>query len=125
MHKDAKGDVAVVAVMFDIGTENAELNKLWATMPEQAEQDIRGTTQMDLNALLPIDKTYWRFSGSLTTPPCTEGVTWAVLKTPVALSAEQLDKFHYIVGPANNRPLQPLNERKITESYSGDNEILY
>lgn len=75
MHKDAKGDVAVVAVMFDIGAENAELNKLWATMPEQAEQDVRVTSQMDLNALLPIDKTYWRFSGSLTTPPCTEGVT--------------------------------------------------
>ncbi|XBN10015.1 hypothetical protein IB222_002235 [Citrobacter sp. C13] len=47
------------------------------------------------------------------------------MKTPVALSAEQLDKFHYIVGPANNRPLQPLNERKITDSYSGDTEILY
>ncbi len=64
--------------------------KLWATMPEQAEQDIRVTTQMDLNALLPIDKTYWRFSGSLTPPPCTEGVTWIILKHPMTLSEAQL-----------------------------------
>jgi carbonic anhydrase len=59
--------------MFDRGAENSELNKLWATMPENAEQTAKIVTQMDLNALLPADKTYWRFSGSLTTPPCSEG----------------------------------------------------
>ncbi|STE15016.1 carbonic anhydrase family protein [Citrobacter sp. wls718] len=115
VHKDAKGDVAVVAVMFDIGTENAELNKLWATMPEQAEQDVRVTTQMDLNALLPIDKTYWRFSCSLTTPPCTEGVTWIILKHPMTLSEVQLKKFTQTMHHNNNRPEQPLNGRVIVE----------
>lgn len=72
VHKDAKGAVAVVAVMFDKGAANSELEKLWATMPEKAEQDVKITVQMDLNALLPKSKTYWRFSGSLTTPPCSE-----------------------------------------------------
>ena len=80
---------------------------------------------VNINQLLPDNKTYWRYRGSLTTPPLHRRRHRAVLKTPVALSAEQLDKFHYIVGPANNRPLQPLNERKITDSYSGDTEILY
>ncbi|CAH5584716.1 Carbonic anhydrase [Klebsiella oxytoca] len=69
VHKNAKGAVAVVAVMFEQGAENTELNKLWATMPEQAEQTAKIVTQMDLNALLPVDKTYWRFSGSLVSIP--------------------------------------------------------
>lgn len=115
VHKDAKGDVAVVAVMFDVGTENAELNKLWTVMPEKAEQNINVTTQMDLNALLPVDKTYWRFSGSLTTPPCTEGVTWIILKHPMTLSETQLKKFTRTMHHDNNRPAQPLNGRVIVE----------
>ena len=84
-------------------------------MPEQAEQDVRVTTQMDLNALLPIDKTYWRFSGSLTTPPCTEGVTWIILKHPMTLSEVQLKKFTQTMHHNNNRPEQPLNGRVIVE----------
>lgn len=115
VHKDAKGDVAVVAVMFDVGAENAELNKLWATMPEKTGQDVRITAQMDLNALLPTDKTYWRFSGSLTTPPCIEGVTWIVLKHPITLSEAQLKKFTQTMHHDNNRPTQPLNGRVIVE----------
>ncbi|WP_142978107.1 carbonic anhydrase family protein, partial [Klebsiella pneumoniae] len=90
VHTNAQGAITVVAVMFDQGAENSELNKLWATMPEKAEQNAKISTQMDLNALLPADKTYWRFSGSLTTPPCSEGVTWIVLKHPLTLSAAQL-----------------------------------
>lgn len=115
VHKDAKGAVAVVAVMFDKGAANPELNKLWSTMPEKAEQDVKITTQIDLNALLPKDKTYWRFSGSLTTPPCSEGVTWIVLKHPLTLSAEQLAKFTHTMHHDNNRPTQPLNGRVVIE----------
>lgn len=115
VHKDAKGDVAVVAVMFDVGGENAELNKLWTTMPEKADQEVKVTTQMDLNALLPTNKTYWRFSGSLTTPPCTEGVTWIVLQHPMTLSEAQLKKFTQAMHHNNNRPRQQLNGRAIVE----------
>lgn len=115
VHKDATGAVAVVAVMFDKGAANTELDKLWATMPEKAEQNTKISTQMDLNALLPTDKTYWRFSGSLTTPPCSEGVTWIVLKHPLTLSAAQLEKFSHTMHHDNNRPVQPLNGRVVVE----------
>ena len=115
VHKDAKGDTAVVAVMFDVGAENTELNKLWAAMPEKTEQGANITTQMDLNALLPADKTYWRFSGSLTTPPCSEGVIWIVLKHPMTLSNAQLKKFTHTMHHDNNRPAQPLNGRVVVE----------
>lgn len=125
VHKNQHGDIAIVAVMFDIDEPNQAIQNLWESFPTMTDNSMPIFSPVNINQLLPDDKTYCRYSGSLTTPPCTEGVTWAVLKTPVALSAEQLDKFHYIVGPANNRPLQPLNERKITDSYSGDTEILY
>ena len=125
VHKNQHGDIAIVAVMFDIDEPNQAIQNLWESFPTMTDNSMPIFSPVNINQLLPDDKTYWRYRGSLTTPPCTEGVTWAVLKTPVALSAEQLDKFHYIVGPANNRPLQPLNERKITASYSGDTEILY
>ena len=115
VHKDAKGNVAVVAVMFDIGTENTVLKALWTVMPEKAEQNVKITTQMGLNALLPSDKAYWRFSGSLTTPPCSEGVTWIVLKHPMTLSEAQLKKFTQTMHHNNNRPVQPLNGRVIVE----------
>lgn len=125
VHKNQHGDIAIVAVMFDVDEPNQAIQNLWESFPAMEDSSMPIFSPVNINQLLPDNKTYWRYRGSLTTPPCTEGVTWAVLKTPVALSAEQLDKFHYTVGPANNRPLQPLNERKITESYSGDTEILY
>lgn len=66
VHKDARGAVTVVAAVFDKGTANTELDKLWAAMPEKAGQDTKITARMDLNAFLPADKSYWRFSGFLT-----------------------------------------------------------
>ncbi|AUZ63608.1 TPA: carbonic anhydrase family protein [Citrobacter amalonaticus] len=115
VHKDANGAIAVVAVMFDKGAANTELDKLWATMPEQTGQDANVTSQMDLNALLPKNKRFWRFSGSLTTPPCSEGVTWIVMKHPLTLSAAQLEKFSHTMHHDNNRPPQPLNGRVVVE----------
>jgi len=115
VHKDASGAIAVVAVMFNKGAENSELNKLWATMPEKTDQSTSIAAQMDLNALLPGDKTFWRFSGSLTTPPCSEGVTWIVMKHPLTLSETQLKKFTHTMHHDNNRPAQPLNGRVVVE----------
>ena len=74
-----EGELAVVAVMFDKGAENRELDKLWDVMPQQAELNVSIKQELNLNKLLPEDKTYWRFSGSLTTPPCSEGVTGSCL----------------------------------------------
>lgn len=68
-----------------------------------------------MNTLLPADKTYWRFSGSLTTPPCSEGVTWLVMKHPLTLSEAQLQQFKAVMHHDNNRPVQPLHGRVVVE----------
>lgn len=115
VHKNTEGELAVVAVMFEKGAANAELNKLWAVMPGQVDQNITIKPDLNLNALLPKDKTYWRFSGSLTTPPCSEGVTWIVLQHPLTLSPAQLEKFTHTMHHDNNRPVQPLHGRIIVE----------
>lgn len=115
VHKNANGELAVVAVMFDKGAANAELEKLWGVMPGQVDQNISIKPNLDMNQLLPKNKTYWRFSGSLTTPPCSEGVTWIVLKHPLTISAEQLEKFTHTMHHDNNRPVQSLHGRVVVE----------
>lgn len=115
VHKNASGEIAVVAVMFNKGKPSPEIGKLWSNMPQQAEQDAPVNAHLNLNNLLPADKTYWRFSGSLTTPPCSEGVTWIVMKHPLTLSAAQLEKFTHLMHHNNNRPVQPLHGRVIVE----------
>ena len=115
VHKNEKGELVVVAVMFNQGTANAELDKLWGVMPGQVDQNVSIKPNLDMNQLLPKDKMYWRFSGSLTTPPCSEGVTWIVLKHPLTVSAEQLDKFTHTMHHDNNRPVQSLHGRVVVE----------
>ena len=115
VHKNSAGELTVVAVMFDKGTANPELDKLWSVMPQQAEQNVSIEKDLNLNKLLPKVKTYWRFSGSLTTPPCSEGVTWIVLKQPLTVSAEQLEKFTHTMHHDNNRPVQSLHGRVVVE----------
>ena len=66
-----------------------------------------------LNALLPKDRDYYRFNGSLTTPPCTEGVRWLVMKKPITLSAAQIETFKKVMHHHNNRPIQATNARVI------------
>jgi carbonic anhydrase len=63
--------------------------------------------------LLPRDREYYYYDGSLTTPPCSEGVRWFVMKEPVELSEEQLELFKEVMGVPNNRPVQPINARKV------------
>lgn len=115
VHTSAEGEIAVVAVMFDKGEANQALDDLWRNMPATAEQNTPLKAKLDINGLLPTNKTYWRFSGSLTTPPCSEGVTWIVLRHPLTLSASQLEKFTHTMHHDNNRPVQPLHGRLVVE----------
>ena len=115
VHKDKSGEIVVVAVMYNLGAANQELDKLWKAMPEKAESENALTATPDINKLIPADKSSWRFSGSLTTPPCSEGVTWLVLKQPMTLSQAQLDKFAHTMHHDNNRPTQPLHGRVVVE----------
>jgi len=115
VHKNAEGKLAVVSVLFDKGSENAFLKNFWDKLPRKAGEKLDlPKTSINVQDILPANKTYYTFTGSLTTPPCTEGVRWFVLKTPVTLSKEQADAFKALY-PINNRPVQPLNKRVVQE----------
>jgi carbonic anhydrase len=112
VHKDAEGHLAVVGVLFKVGKTNPALAKVFAVMPAQAGDKAPLAKPFDAAWLLPANRSYWAFMGSLTTPPCSEGVRWQVLKTPVELSRAQLEAFRKLY-PMNARPVQPLNGRKV------------
>ncbi len=113
VHSTKDGELAVVAVMFKVGKFNPALQKLIANMPRRAGNEMN-VCKANLRAkdLLPVDLSYYRFNGSLTTPPCSEGVRWFVLKEPVEISSKQLKEFEKVMGK-NNRPIQPINARVI------------
>jgi carbonic anhydrase len=115
VHADAEGRLAVIAVMFEEGAENPAIATTWAAMPQHAGQHVTLGSRVSAEALLPADRAYYRFEGSLTTPPCSEGVTWLVMKHPVSASHGQLTKFARAIGHPNNRPLQGLNARAVLE----------
>ncbi|MGP8305816.1 carbonic anhydrase [Vibrio sp. YIC-376] len=111
VHADKDGNLAVVAVFFEKGDANPALEKLLETIPEK-DNNVTIRAPFDTSALIPSDKDYYRFNGSLTTPPCSEGVRWFVIKEPQTISAEQTEKFEKAMGE-NNRPVQPLNARMV------------
>jgi len=113
VHRDAEGQLAVVAVMLRPGPENAMVESVWRDLPKEKEHDA-SPANVSINPveLIPADHGYFTLAGSLTTPPCTEGVRWFVLKTPLALSRAEIDTF--AARYANNaRPIQQLNGREI------------
>lgn len=114
VHSNEDKTLAVVGLLFDIGEENPALEPLLAALPKTAGDEIALTEPFDIKALLPADKDYYSFMGSLTTPPCSEGVHWQVLKEHVTVSQSQLDQIKAIVS-GNARPVQPINDRKIVE----------
>lgn len=113
VHADKDGKLAVIAVMFEQGRDNPLLNPLWMKMPRKAGDRNALPKPYDVSAMLPSNRDYYRFKGSLTTPPCTEGVLWFVLKQPATVGKPQLDQFTRAIGHPNNRPVQPLNERQV------------
>lgn len=116
VHADAEGHLAVVAVLFQAKSANPAIEALWRNLPSEKNKELAPPGQA-VNAadLLPKDAGYYTFDGSLTTPPCTESVTWFVLKAPVNISSEQVAVFTKIY-PHNARPVQPVNGRTIAET---------
>lgn len=113
VHKNAEGQLAVVAVLMDPGTANPVINTVWTYMPLDINDRVRlPADSIDLNDLLPKDPRYYQFMGSLTTPPCTEGVLWLVFKQTVQVSKDQIHLFQQLY-PGNARPVQPVNNRAI------------
>ncbi|WP_028579713.1 carbonic anhydrase [Desulfogranum japonicum] len=115
VHADKDGNLAVLALMFKEGTANKELAKAWAQMPQAVGGQESLHQTVDAAALLPANQGYYRFNGSLTTPPCSEGVHWIVLKESAQASKEQIAQFSKVIGVPNNRPVQPVNARIVVE----------
>ena len=114
VHSNAAGRLAVVAVEIDKGGDNRGLQQIFDAMPRK-EGEKSALDGIDASKLLPAEHGYYAFLGSLTTPPCTEGVRWMVLKQPIQVSAQELNAFVKLY-PNDARPVQPLNGRRIEES---------
>ena len=115
VHADKDGNLAVLAVMFKVGKENKALNAIWDDMPEHKGDKVEQQDAIDASSLLPRKLAYYRFNGSLTTPPCSEGVVWLVLKDVQQVSAEQVAKFAGVLHHPNNRPIQNTNARIVVQ----------
>lgn len=111
VHKNQAGELAVIGVMMETGDENLALRELWTHMPT-SKGEKRRPANVTINAhdFLPHDKSYYRYVGSLTTPPCSEGVHWHVMRDSIAVSGSQTAKFASAIGE-NARPLQAMNSR--------------
>jgi len=114
VHAAEDGSLAVVAVLMDVGKTNPALDALWRKMPMEPGGKSVPDGEVRAGDLLPEDRDYYRYNGSLTTPPCTEGVLWLVMKAPIVVSARQVETFRKAMHDhPDNRPLQPLNARII------------
>ncbi|HEY3299833.1 MAG TPA: surface-adhesin E family protein [Methylophilaceae bacterium] len=115
VHADSKGNLTVIAVLFKEGKENEGLTRLWEQLPAEEGPPASIKSRVLPTDLIPKNPTYFRFSGSLTTPPCSEGVRWVLMKTPMTASKEQIEAFKKAMHHNNNRPIQALNGRAVLE----------
>ena len=116
IHRSDDNQLAVVAVPLEKGSENPVIQTLWNYIPLERNQEVvPPDASLDLNQLLPEKRSYATYMGSLSTPPCTEGVLWLVMQRPVQISAEQVAIFSRLYRN-NARPIQPANGRLIKES---------
>lgn len=114
VHRAADGKMAIVALRLneDRGAPNAILAQLWPHLPRAAGNSEKVTDEVNPAGLLPADLGYWTYTGSLTTPPCTEGVRWFVLEQELTLSRDQLRAYASLFR-MNSRPLQDTHGRRI------------
>jgi carbonic anhydrase len=116
VHANDAGKLAVVAVLLQQGEDNPLVRELWKDVPKEKEkEEAMDNVQIDVAGLLPPDRGYYTFPGSLTTPPCSEDVTWFVLKHPATISASEIEQFSKLYRH-DARPTQPLYDRVVLES---------
>jgi len=115
VHKDLDGRLAVVAVLLDRGSAQPLVQRVWSNLPLEKGEELAARSTINLNDLLPAERRYFTYMGSMTTPPCSEGVLWMVMKQPVQVSGEQIDIFARLY-PMNARPIQSAAGRLIKES---------
>ncbi len=112
VHQSDDGSLAVVGVLMNAGAENEIVSSIWSNIPPEEGVEKDAGVQINIADVLPDNKGYYNYTGSLTTPPCSEGVNWFVLGTPVEASQDQIDAFKKIF-PKSVRPVQPANDRII------------
>jgi len=121
VHKNGDA-LAVVGIMIEIGAETPVLSEIWEYLPSAAgASQTFAEVEIDPMQLLPEEnRTTYRYTGSLTTPPCSEDVNWNLFTTPITMTSEQITAFEEVIGFHNNCPTQPLNGRIIQEDASID-----
>lgn len=112
VHKNSKGELAVVGVLIENGAENPAFKALWANLPAGPDEKKELGETINAADFLPAARNFYRYAGSLTTPPCSESVKWLVIEKPIQMSEAQISRFKEII-KGNNRPVQPLNGRKV------------
>ena len=115
VHRDMEGHLAVVAVLLERGSAQPVVQNVWNNLPLEKGDEVVARGTLNPAELLPERRTYYTYMGSLTTPPCSEGVLWMVMKTPVPISGEQIGIFSRLY-PMNARPVQSASGRLIKES---------
>jgi len=120
VHMSGEGQLAVIGVFITEGAHNAAFDPIWTNLPaSKGVEHHLEHVKVDVDALLPRARTTYRYDGSLTTPPCSEGVQWFVMTVPIALSEAQIGAFTALFH-GNNRPVQPLNARPVlTDTLGG------
>ena len=111
VHRDQIGHIVVVSFLADLGAGHPVLSDLWSSLPMHAGESAP-SRQLDLSTLVPDSLHHFAYHGSLTTPPCTEGVQWIVMKDKILIAQAQIDKFVGLVGH-NARAIQPINDRRV------------
>jgi carbonic anhydrase len=115
VHQDTvTSNLVVVGIFLKEGDTNTFLEKIWSAIPSEVNKEVVSTERIDLVNAVPSDLKYYTYTGSLTTPPCSQGIDWVVLKEPMEISTEQIEKFSSI-HENNARPTQPLNNRQVVE----------
>ena len=112
VHRSESGQLAVVGVMLEQGKANPLIAKIWEQIPEVGKSSSLKDRLINAQDLLPKNRSYYSYEGSLTTPPCSEGVKWNVMTEPMTVSAEQIDKFTSIY-QVDARPVQAVYDRKV------------
>lgn len=115
VHKDREGKLAVVAILLELGEPHPVIQSVWNNLPLEKNDAVKALKNIDVGQLIPKQRGYFTYMGSLTTPPCSEGVLWMVMKEPMTISAEQSAIFARLY-PNNARPLQKSAGRIIKES---------
>lgn len=114
VHQNPQGETAIVGVLARVTFRpHAVLKRIWAHLPsEPGKSSDMGGMRLNLISLLPMKHDFVTYQGSLTHPPCSEGVRWLVMQTPIRVSKKQVDTFTRLIGN-NARPVQALNGRKL------------